>query len=156
MKHFKSIIFLSLLVSLLVMFTAGLLATENAKECEHAEKCCCLLCDHQLTAETAQFKVEYKGKTYFFCNEECKTKFEKDPEKCLEYAKAQKEKVVYICPMKQCGVKSDKPGKCPKCGMELKKTTKAKLCAKSCCMKKPKLSQKEGHTHSNCNDHKHE
>lgn len=27
----------------------------------------------------------------------------------------------YYCSMKECDYKSDKPGKCPKCGMELKK-----------------------------------
>ena len=31
------------------------------------------------------------------------------------------EGVFYYCPMKQCDYKTDKPGKCPKCGMELKK-----------------------------------
>ncbi|MCP5102009.1 MAG: hypothetical protein GY950_01455 [bacterium] len=28
-------------------------------------------------------------------------------------------KTVYVCSMKKCDVKADKPGKCPKCGMEL-------------------------------------
>jgi len=33
-----------------------------------------------------------------------------------------KEQVVYVCPMHS-EVTSDKPGKCPKCGMELEKKT---------------------------------
>lgn len=43
---------------------------------------------------------------------------EKESEKSVKECK---EGVFYYCPMKQCDYKTDKPGKCPKCGMELKK-----------------------------------
>ena len=71
-----------------------------------------------IAKDAMNIKSEYKGKTYYFCCEDCKAKFDKDPEK---YVKAHKCKTVYTCPMEKCDYKSDKPGKCPKCGMELKK-----------------------------------
>jgi YHS domain-containing protein len=52
----------------------------------------------------------YQGTTYTLCCQECKTKFDKDPEKML--------KTVYTCPM-HADVVSDKAGKCPTCGMNL-------------------------------------
>ena len=82
----------------------------------------------KIDKEKAKFKVEYKGKTYYFCCEKGKVAFEKDPEKFLKESKDKtsccekkscEEKLVYVCPMKQCNVKTDKPGKCPKCGMDV-------------------------------------
>jgi YHS domain-containing protein len=64
--------------------------------------------------------AEYQGKTYYFCCENCKEKFLKDPEQYLQ--KKEEVKTVYTCPMHP-DVKSDKPGKCPKCNMELKPMT---------------------------------
>ena len=57
----------------------------------------------------------------------------------LKEAKKDKEKmkVAYVCPMKVCNVKQDKPGKCPKCGMTLKE-----------------VKLKEGHDHK-VGDHDH-
>jgi len=66
----------------------------------------------------AKATYEYKGQTYFFCCEGCKEKFVKDPEKYLQQKEGMKE--VYTCPMHP-EVKADQPGKCPKCGMNLKK-----------------------------------
>jgi len=34
--------------------------------------------------ETAQWKTEYNGKTYYFCAPGCKRSFEADPEKYLQ------------------------------------------------------------------------
>lgn len=60
--------------------------------------------------------MSYKGKIYYFCCAGCDKSFAKNPEK---YAakKAAPEKV-YACPMGD--YEGPKPGKCPKCGMELK------------------------------------
>jgi transcription initiation factor IIE alpha subunit len=49
------------------------------------------------------------------------------------------EKVMYTCPM-NADVKSDKPGECPKCGMDLKKMDAAKKT--SCCAGKKMESKK--------------
>jgi len=61
---------------------------------------------------------EYKGKTYYFCCAGCKEAFIKNPEKYTQKKADMKE--IYTCPMHP-DVKSDKPGKCPKCGMKLVK-----------------------------------
>jgi Cu+-exporting ATPase len=37
------------------------------------------VCDMQIESETAAAKVEYGGKTYYFCSQGCKTKFEREP-----------------------------------------------------------------------------
>ena len=71
-----------------------------------------------IAKDAKKIKAEYKGKTYYFCCEKCKETFLKNPEK---YTKCTEAKPVYYCPMEKCKYKSDKPGKCPKCGMELKK-----------------------------------
>ena len=57
-------------------------------------------------------------------------------EKVVKKAPCSKvEKASYTCPMAACKTFSDKEGKCPKCGMELKKIDK-KDCAKKCDAKK--------------------
>ena len=66
----------------------------------------------------AEISYEYKGKTYYFCCEGCKEKFIQDPEKYTQ--KKAESQAVYTCPMHP-EVKSDKPGKCPQCGMNLEK-----------------------------------
>jgi YHS domain-containing protein len=158
MKTLSKILFVFFLVSLVFTFTTGnvLSAEEKAEKkvvkCKHADKdkhvcghaCCCAVCKKHIDEKDAKFKVEYKGKTFYFASEKCKAEFEKDPEK---YAKACCE-ISYVCPMKQCNVKSDKPGKCPKCGMNLKKTVKH---AEGCKMHKEEHKHEDAHKH----DHKH-
>ena len=74
---------------------------------------------------------EHGGKTYYFCNPGCATKFREAPEKYLQ----PKEKVAgssepaaspkpngYTCPMHP-EVHKDGPGDCPKCGMALEPVT---------------------------------
>lgn len=39
------------------------------------------VCGMKIDPAKAKGKVEYKGKTYHFCSDDCKTKFEKDPAK---------------------------------------------------------------------------
>jgi len=41
------------------------------------------VCGMMVDPETAPAKVEYKGKTYYFCAPGCKVAFERDPEKYL-------------------------------------------------------------------------
>jgi YHS domain-containing protein len=39
------------------------------------------VCGMQVDEKTAPAKSEYKGRTYYFCMQACKTKFEQSPEK---------------------------------------------------------------------------
>ena len=39
------------------------------------------ICGMNVEEKTAKFKSEYKGKTYYFCSQMCKTTFDKDPAK---------------------------------------------------------------------------
>lgn len=70
----------------------------------------------KVTAKT--LAASYKGKVYYFCCPGCEKPFLGNPEKYLNKKQAAQHKK-YICPM-GCA-ESDKPGKCPKCGMNLVK-----------------------------------
>jgi YHS domain-containing protein len=87
------------------------------------EKVVCPGCGHKMEKSDVKVSYEYKGKTYYFCCEGCKAKFVENPEKALQ--KKAEMKAVYTCPMHP-EVKSDKAGKCPKCGMNLEKKKMAK------------------------------
>jgi YHS domain-containing protein len=39
------------------------------------------ICGMNVDEKTAKFKSDYKGKTYYFCSQMCKTTFDKDPAK---------------------------------------------------------------------------
>jgi YHS domain-containing protein len=39
------------------------------------------ICGMQVDENTAQYKTEYKGKTYYFCASGCKKTFDSEPEK---------------------------------------------------------------------------
>jgi YHS domain-containing protein len=41
------------------------------------------VCGMDVEVESAQWKSEYKGKTYYFCAPGCKASFDKEPEKYL-------------------------------------------------------------------------
>ncbi len=45
------------------------------------------VCNMEIEKEKASGTCDYKGKTYYFCSESCKTNFEKDP---LAYAAVDK------------------------------------------------------------------
>ncbi|MBU2572658.1 MAG: YHS domain-containing protein [Elusimicrobia bacterium] len=68
----------------------------------------------KVTKETVS--ATYKGKVYYFCCPGCNKSFIADPGKYLKKKQAPKANL-YVCPM-GCA-QSDKPGKCPKCGMGL-------------------------------------
>ncbi len=42
------------------------------------------VCRMTIREDTALEKVEYEGKTYYFCAPACKSDFEKDPEKYVK------------------------------------------------------------------------
>lgn len=119
---------IGLFVALAFVFVlAGAAAQQSAtpqkttKECSQ-ETVICPVSGEKINKAEAKISWEYKGKTYYFCCEECKAKFMKDPESYLQKKPEGKSecKDVYVCPKCQ-DVKSDKPGKCPKCGMDLVK-----------------------------------
>jgi P-type Cu+ transporter len=91
------------------------------------------VCGMQFPPEKAAGKLEYQGKTYYFCNKSCLEKFRLDPEKYLDSAKTPAVQPgsqsvqagalgLYICPMDP-EIHQNKPGVCPKCGMALELQT---------------------------------
>jgi YHS domain-containing protein len=62
--------------------------TASAAKCVHAE---CLVCKKNADLACIDVEVDkatptyaYNGKTYYFCSEECRDKFAKNPQKYLE------------------------------------------------------------------------
>jgi len=41
------------------------------------------ICGMEVNEKTAKHKTEYRGKTYYFCNQMCKTTFDKNPAKYI-------------------------------------------------------------------------
>lgn len=80
--------------------------------------------EFKVTEETVS--VLYKEKAYYFCCPGCDKSFMKNPEKYLHKKEAAADRK-YVCPM-GCA-ESPKPGKCPKCGMNLveQKTAQKKV-----------------------------
>ena len=89
---------------------------KTAKEEEAKEAVCPVTGEKfKITAET--LSASYKGKVYFFCCSGCDKPFLADPDKYLRKKQAVQARL-YACPMGD--YQGDKPGKCPKCGMNLK------------------------------------
>lgn len=40
------------------------------------------ICGMEVNEKIAKHKTEYRGKTYYFCSQMCKTAFDKNPAKC--------------------------------------------------------------------------
>jgi Cu+-exporting ATPase len=120
MKKFIILLFVLFFFNLLVMVGSGTNLYSQPKE----EGTCkmrvvkCPVSGEVIGKDAQTISTEYKGNTYYFCCENCKAEFEKNPEK---YIKVSTCKTHYYCPQNGCQFKSDNPGKCPKCGVELKK-----------------------------------
>lgn len=104
-------------LALLVFVTAALAASAIAQQ-KSDEKVVCPVSGETMLKSEAKLSTVYEGRTYYFCCPGCKEKFLKDPKAYIAKQEAAKE--VYTCPM-HADVQSDKPGKCPKCGMNLEK-----------------------------------
>jgi Cu+-exporting ATPase len=93
------------------------------------------VCGMAVDTATATERWEYKGTTYYFCCDGCRSAFQGDPEKYLANppqvmafapaaAHAAPKGSQYTCPMHP-EVVQDGPGSCPKCGMALVPTAGA-------------------------------
>lgn len=113
----------------LVLALTALVVMIGVAQQQSDETVTCPVSGKVMKKAEAGANAEYQGKTYYFCCEGAKAKFLKDP---AQFTQAKLEAgVKYVCPMCK-GVESDKPGKCPKCGMDLVKKEAAKA-VKSCC-----------------------
>jgi YHS domain-containing protein len=108
----KSMVFVVFVFLSLMIISAGMAQQKTD------EKVVCPVSGETVLKSQAKASTVYEGKTYYFCCENCKEKFMKNPNAYLQ--KKAETKDVYTCPMHP-EVQSDKPGKCPKCGMNLEK-----------------------------------
>ncbi len=82
------------------------------------------VCGMTIDPADAVGQVDYKGRTYYFCNDSCLEQFRADPEAFLDPARRDAEAAraddqrEYTCPMDP-DVRQVGPGPCPKCGMAL-------------------------------------
>jgi YHS domain-containing protein len=151
MKKFFIILVATLF--LFAMFAVNLDAQEKkvdkkVTKCEHTKKCqhtskghhalkCPVNGELIKDVKTAPFS-EYKGKKIYFCCNECKAEFDKDPGKIIKKMKEAHKK--HAADMKKCSKKDS--GKCTKdCKKECCKKKGDKKCTKDCkkeCCKKMK------------------
>ncbi len=104
--------------------SAGHPCCQHAKEGEAGGRATATdpVCGMSVDPQTAKHRTPYKGQTYYFCREGCKTKFEADPKRYLEPDGAAQTPApagtIYTCPMHP-EIRQEGPGACPICGMAL-------------------------------------
>jgi P-type Cu+ transporter len=79
------------------------------------------VCGMNVDPATSQHRFDYRGETFHFCSDGCRTKFAADPQKYLDDSKpkaAVPEGTIYTCPMHP-QIRKVGPGSCPICGMAL-------------------------------------
>ena len=79
------------------------------------------VCGMTVDPATSKHRFDYRGETYHFCSEGCRTKFAADPTQYLDKTKpkaAAPEGTIYTCPMHH-QIRQVGPGNCPICGMTL-------------------------------------
>ena len=81
------------------------------------------VCGMTVNPETAQFRADEGGQTYYFCGPKCREKFVAEPARYLGAKPAQSTKetspgTIYTCPMHP-QIRQVGPRNCPICGMTL-------------------------------------
>ncbi len=79
------------------------------------------VCSMTVNPQTAKYRADYQGRTYYFCRPACKVKFQTEPKRYLEPkapAAPVSEGAIYTCPMDP-QIRQVGPGSCPICGMAL-------------------------------------
>jgi P-type Cu+ transporter len=79
------------------------------------------VCGMTVDPQTAKHRAEHGGRTYYFCAERCRMKFQADPARYVSPATAHAEPTpgaIYTCPMHP-EIRQVGPGSCPICGMAL-------------------------------------
>ncbi len=81
------------------------------------------VCGMTFPPEDAAGQLDYKGQTYYFCNESCLEQFQTDPEQFLDPSRRAEApdgdpEAEYTCPMHP-EIRQKGPGSCPICGMAL-------------------------------------
>ncbi|MGE5340099.1 MAG: YHS domain-containing protein [Candidatus Omnitrophota bacterium] len=136
MKHLLRVLSIVVFIGFVFGVFLGLQAEEKALTCSKEAKkdqckatcsasckeVCCPICKTKVDKEKSEFRTEYKDGVYYFCSEKCKAEFDANPTK---YEQGCHYKYVYVCMTDK--EKYAQPGKCPKCGTELRKT-EAKVC----------------------------
>jgi Cu+-exporting ATPase len=76
----------------------------------------------KVDSSKSKLKTDFEGKTYYFCNPKCESKFKAEPKKYLaktqtSISSAASDKI-YTCPMHP-EIRQKGPGSCPICGMAI-------------------------------------
>lgn len=88
------------------------------------------VCGMFVDPASAKYRSDYDGKTYFFCSDGCRSKFEHDPKefvasdatRAVKANPADSSEAIYTCPMHP-QIRQPGPGNCPICGMALEPET---------------------------------
>lgn len=88
------------------------------------------VCGMFVDPASAKYRSDYDGKTYFFCSDGCRSKFEHDPKefvasdatRAVKATPADSSEAIYTCPMHP-QIRQPGPGNCPICGMALEPET---------------------------------
>jgi P-type Cu+ transporter len=78
------------------------------------------VCGMMIDPATSEHRFEYRGESFHFCSNDCKTKFTGNPEQYLGQGSAKHvpAATIYTCPMHP-QIRQVGPGNCPICGMTL-------------------------------------
>src|SRR5512135_3741646 len=78
------------------------------------------VCGMTVDPHSAKHRAEFRGRPYYFCSANCRTKFVAAPEKYLKERTPEPvvAGAIYTCPMHP-QIRQAGPGACPICGMAL-------------------------------------